>query len=117
MLNNQSIENRQRKWMLIISVLIVTAFIGLVWMTGISAKDLFEVGEEASNTFLTKIQDLYCDSLFPLIVVVDLVWLALTHNEKTTGKLITALKWAVGAFVLVKGIDWIANTITNNITF
>lgn len=118
MIIKKSDKNQTQEFLIrITAATIVVAFLALVTTTGIAATDLFGAAEQISGTFVGKLQTVYCDSLFPLIMIVDLIWLAITHDDKTTGRLFTAMKWAVAAFVLVKGIVWITNTITNNINF
>ena len=107
----------ESKKMIIHKILLFATAVAIIFaataLTGISATgtDLFTVGQSAATTFIEKITNLYCQSLFPLIMIIDLAWLALTHDDKTTGKLITAMKWACAGYVLIKGVSWISSTL------
>ena len=49
-----------------------------------ASDDVFEVGNQITDNLITKISDFYCDKLFLLLLVVNLVLLAFTKNEKKT---------------------------------
>lgn len=108
---------REHKKELKVALVITIATLLLldVLASTIYATDLFGAADTMSKSLRQQITTTYCDSLFPLICIVDLVWLAFTHNDKTQGKLVTALKWAVGAYCLLKGFDWVKTTIDNTL--
>ncbi len=103
-------KNKKVLWELA-AISIFMFMIYLAFFPGINADDLFALGGTAADNFLSKITDLYCDKLFALIMAVTFIWLAITHNEKRTGQLITTMKYAAGAFVLLKALDKLVSTI------
>ena len=75
-----------------------------------SLNSLFTKAGDLSNNIVTQITDLYCNKLFPLLFVVNLVFIAFTKDERKMSVEKKALITICVVFVLIKVVDVVTAT-------
>ncbi len=82
-----------------------------------STNELFGKLGEFTETILTGLEELYCDKLFPLFFVFDLILLAISKDERKISIEKRALITLCIVFVLIKGVTIVTDTLNQVATF
>lgn len=77
---------------------------------GSTMNSLFDKAGQLSDNIVNGLTDLYCNKLFPLLFVVNLVLLAFTKDERKLGIEKKSLITICVIFVLIKVVDVIVAT-------
>lgn len=78
---------------------------------GSAANSLFEKAGNLSDNIVTGLTDLYCNKLFPLLFVVNLVFLAFCKDERKVAAGKRVLISICVIFVLIKVVDVVTATL------
>lgn len=78
---------------------------------GSAANSLFEKAGNLSDNFVTGLTDLYCNKLFPLLFVANLVFLAFCKDERKVAAGKRVLISICVIFVLIRVVDIVQATL------
>lgn len=81
----------------------------LVVMNRSIAADIWSAGSGVAKNFANNLQNFYCMKLFPVLMLVNLVLLAVTKDDKKLAIIKRALITLIVVFAVIKGFDTIVN--------